>query len=127
LPIVETEFRPRTRGDCVDGPRPCPWVGCRYHLALDVADRRVRSTFDVVREIDAANRGESYRETCALDVADAEPPPLPPVPPGQPPAETRMSEGRVRRVVDVAELIGLHHLTVTRAEVEALAKLRVLM
>ena len=21
--------RPRTRGDCVDGERPCPWVGCR--------------------------------------------------------------------------------------------------
>ena len=28
--------RPVTRGDCQDGPRPCPWVSCRYHLALDV-------------------------------------------------------------------------------------------
>lgn len=31
--------RPRTRGDCVGGPRPCPWVGCRHNLYLDV--RRV--------------------------------------------------------------------------------------
>ncbi|MEM7448889.1 MAG: sigma factor-like helix-turn-helix DNA-binding protein [Myxococcota bacterium] len=28
--------RSRTRGDCMDGPRPCPWVGCRHHLYLDV-------------------------------------------------------------------------------------------
>lgn len=28
--------RPRTRGDCEDGPRPCPWVGCSQHLYLDV-------------------------------------------------------------------------------------------
>jgi hypothetical protein len=37
---------PRTRGDCIGGPRPCPALACRYHLdspsescALDVADR----------------------------------------------------------------------------------------
>ena len=30
--------RPRTRADCVGGPRPCPWFGCRYHLAVDVTD-----------------------------------------------------------------------------------------
>ena len=24
--------RPRTRGDCVNGIRPCPWVGCGHHL-----------------------------------------------------------------------------------------------
>lgn len=29
--------RPRTRGDCLTMPRPCPWVGCRHHLLLDVA------------------------------------------------------------------------------------------
>jgi hypothetical protein len=28
--------RPRNRSECKDGPRPCPWVSCRYHLALDV-------------------------------------------------------------------------------------------
>jgi len=25
---------PKTRADCVDGPRPCPWISCRYHLGL---------------------------------------------------------------------------------------------
>lgn len=44
--LVVDNGRPRTRGECIDGPRPCPWVSCRYHLehpaescALDVADR----------------------------------------------------------------------------------------
>ncbi len=32
LPIV----RPKTRGECASGPRPCPWVSCRHHLYLDV-------------------------------------------------------------------------------------------
>ncbi len=35
---------PRTRGDCLAGPRPCPWAPCRHVLpggscVLDVADR----------------------------------------------------------------------------------------
>jgi hypothetical protein len=29
--------RPQRRSDCEDGPRPCPWVGCRYHLWADVS------------------------------------------------------------------------------------------
>lgn len=28
--------RPRTRADCSSVPRPCPYVGCRYNLYLDV-------------------------------------------------------------------------------------------
>jgi hypothetical protein len=28
--------RPRTRGECKDGARPCPWAGCAHHLFLDV-------------------------------------------------------------------------------------------
>lgn len=27
LPII----RPKTRADCVDGPRPCPFVGCKFN------------------------------------------------------------------------------------------------
>ncbi len=27
--------RPKVYGDCTH-PRPCPWVGCRHHLYLDV-------------------------------------------------------------------------------------------
>lgn len=39
LPVVPDPHappRPVTRADCVDGPRPCPWVGCRHHLGADV-------------------------------------------------------------------------------------------
>lgn len=31
-----SEERPTDRSQCIDGPRPCPWVGCRHHLYLDV-------------------------------------------------------------------------------------------
>lgn len=49
---------PITRGDCEEGPRPCPWTFCRYHLgqgrdetcALDVAERGPH-TRDVVAEL----------------------------------------------------------------------------
>lgn len=56
------EARPRTRRDCADVPRPCPFVGCRYHLWLDEAgeDGELRhhncDPFDL-------------EESCALDVA----------------------------------------------------------
>lgn len=42
---------PLTRGECVDGPRPCPHTTCRQHLG----------------------RGKS--ESCALDVAERDHPP----------------------------------------------------
>jgi hypothetical protein len=29
-------LRPRERSDCERVPRPCPFVGCRYHLYLEV-------------------------------------------------------------------------------------------
>ncbi len=37
---------PKTRGDCIDGPRPCPYETCKYHLGRDT------------------------EPTCTLDVAD---------------------------------------------------------
>ena len=30
--------RPRIRADCLDGPRPCPWVGCEHNTYLDIRD-----------------------------------------------------------------------------------------
>lgn len=53
---------PKTRAECVNGPRPCPKGTCRYHLdvapscALDVADegpqtlREVAVFFGLTRE-----------------------------------------------------------------------------
>ena len=59
--------RPRTRGECKDGPRPCPFVGCRYHLWSDLepsgnlkVHRPELEPWDLER-------------SCALDIADAGP------------------------------------------------------
>lgn len=30
--------RPTCRAECVDGPRPCPWVSCRHNMLLDRAE-----------------------------------------------------------------------------------------
>lgn len=27
---------PKTRADCINRPRPCPWVRCKHHVLLDV-------------------------------------------------------------------------------------------
>lgn len=56
--------RPRTRGDCIDGPRPCPWVSCRQHLAYDVRPSGSLTTVFPLRAL------EALPDTCALDVAD---------------------------------------------------------
>jgi len=53
--------RPRTRADCESGPRPCPWVGCRYHLALDMH----KGVGFGLRDIPPWE----MTVTCALDVA----------------------------------------------------------
>jgi hypothetical protein len=55
--------RPRTRGDCAEGERPCPFVGCRYHLAVDVLDT---GSLRITGDLDL----EAMRSTCSLDVAD---------------------------------------------------------
>lgn len=57
--------RPRTRGECVGGPRPCPWVGCRYHLYLDVDPYtgRLKINFPGLSPLEIP-------WTCALDVAE---------------------------------------------------------
>lgn len=73
---------PRTRGECPSG-RPCPWVGCRYHLALDVEasgtiQLRLRgSPFMEPIDAFASALARTGRPTCALDVAEAHPDGLP--------------------------------------------------
>ena len=40
-------LRPRTRGDCKDAVRPCPWISCRHNLAFHLDQKGVvRLTFD---------------------------------------------------------------------------------
>jgi hypothetical protein len=62
----ETDYyKPRTRTECVDGPRPCPYVSCQHHLYLDVSARTgaIKLNFPDLEVWD-------MNETCALDVAD---------------------------------------------------------
>lgn len=62
--VGESE-RPRTRGDCADGPRPCPFVSCRHHLWLDVNPR----TGSIKQNFPDLEPGE-LAESCVLDAAD---------------------------------------------------------
>ena len=65
LPIEPPPIdRPRTRGDCEDGARPCPWVSCAYHLYLEVTDA------GSIRLPHPDREPWELEETCALDVAD---------------------------------------------------------
>ena len=58
-------LRPKTRADCVNGPRPCLFVSCKHHLFLDVSAKTgaIKLNFPDL-EVWEMN------ETCALDVAD---------------------------------------------------------
>jgi len=57
--------RPRTRGECEEGDRPCPWVACKYHLYLDVNPETgsIKLNFPDLEVWE-------MKETCALDIAD---------------------------------------------------------
>jgi hypothetical protein len=70
---VHLRVLPATRGECKDGPRPCPLVSCRFHLLLDVSkDGRLCRTipFDENAPESILEALSAMRETCALDVAD---------------------------------------------------------
>lgn len=59
-------WRPRTRADCANVPRPCPFVGCRHHLYLDeTAAGSLRFTTDL--EV------HQLPQSCSLDVAEQGP------------------------------------------------------
>lgn len=64
-PIV-IDGRELTRSDCRDGPRPCPHLQCRQHLAGDYTGN---SPLQKHRRLHVM----SSNNTCALDVANANP------------------------------------------------------
>jgi len=86
--------RPRTRGDCVDGPRPCPWVGCRHHLYLEARGNTIALNFE--------GEPDEMSETCSLDVAGR--------------GETNLE--------DVGAIWGVTGEWIRRLELDAKAKLR---
>lgn len=57
--------RPATRGECSDVPRPCPYVGCRHHLYLDVG---AAGGVKLTTALEPSAMPAAY--SCALDVAD---------------------------------------------------------
>lgn len=66
LPVVEVEEypRPQTREACQEVERPCPYVGCRYHLYLDVLPSgSIKFNFPDLEP-------DELEVSCSLDVAD---------------------------------------------------------
>lgn len=100
-PIVEGDVlpllaRPRYRSQCERGPRPCPWLTCRYHLYLDVRG-------DGVVKINFPDREpEEMTVSCTLDLATDGP----------------------RTLEAVAALMGMSKERARQIEVAAIAKFR---
>ncbi len=57
--------KPRTRAECHEAMRPCPFVSCKYHLFLDVQARTgaIKLNFPDLEV-------EDMTESCSLDIAD---------------------------------------------------------
>jgi hypothetical protein len=79
-------LQPVTRGDCADGPRPCPWLRCKHHTLIERElrgeERRQHSApwLPGVRLHPAARSATSLSDalsrltsSCALDVVDYNP------------------------------------------------------
>ena len=64
-PVLDIE-RPKTRADCKQEARPCPWVACKHHLYLDINPETgsIKINFPDLEPWE-------MKHTCALDVADA--------------------------------------------------------
>ena len=96
----ETDYdKPRTREECLEGPRPCPFVSCKHHLYIDVSARTgaIKLNFP---DLEVWDLGES----CALDVADR--------------GGTTLE--------DVGAIMNLTRERIRQVEVKALAKLEAL-
>jgi hypothetical protein len=91
--------RPKNRAECADGPRPCPHVGCRYHLYLDVSPNTgaIKLNFPDLEVWELAI-------SCALDVADS---------------------GGIK-LEDVGALINVTRERIRQIELKALSKLEAL-
>lgn len=101
LPIVvEAPYeRPKTRGDCKDGVRPCPFVACRHHLYLEVEPNgHIKLNQPDVEP-------DQMQESCSLDVADR-------------------FEGEGAGLDEIGELLNITHERVRQLEVKALIRFR---
>jgi hypothetical protein len=71
------EQLPATRGDCKDGPRPCPILTCVHHMALSVSPENgaVKEHYPHLRiwkepEGPGLEQLEAMYGSCSLDIAD---------------------------------------------------------
>lgn len=61
------DTRPKTRGECSDMPRPCPFLSCRYHLAHEWADPYYGKA---PSDDELLERMTTAPHSCSLDAAD---------------------------------------------------------
>lgn len=94
-----THWKPRNRAECVEAPRPCPFVSCQHHLYIDVSAKTgaIKLNFP---DLEVWEMGES----CALDIADR--------------GGTTLE--------DVGAIMNLTRERIRQVEVKALAKLEAL-
>ena len=88
---------PKTRGECEDGERPCPFASCQYHLSQDVIQDRYGN-----EKIVATPGWTEAKPSCALDVADDGP----------------------KSLAYVSKLMGVNRMRVLQIERLAVVKLR---
>ncbi|MFH2115620.1 MAG: hypothetical protein ABIJ86_14070 [Spirochaetota bacterium] len=61
--------RPQIRADCMEGPRPCPWIGCKWHMCWLRHDiRRLILGDGDPAEVSAMIM--DLEESCTLDMAE---------------------------------------------------------
>lgn len=68
--LVQIGERPATRGDCVNGLRPCPWASCQWHVAVIHKDSQGDAAYLTDAEVPDL---ETWPDTCILDVMDEDP------------------------------------------------------
>lgn len=90
-------WRPKTRKDCANVARPCPYVSCKYHLYIDVnpATGSIKVNFPDLEVWELGN-------SCALDVAQ---------------------QGGIT-LEEVGEILNLTRERIRQVEVRGLMKLR---
>ena len=92
-----TYWRPKSRGECANVARPCPYVSCKYHLYLDVNPNTgsIKVNFPE-REV------WELKASCALDVS---------------------KQGGIT-LEEVGEILNLTRERIRQVEVRGLLKLR---
>lgn len=60
--------RPRTRGQCMIGPRPCRWISCAHHLGVGITPSG--APYIAFPDAEGGVDLQAMPDTCDLDVAD---------------------------------------------------------